>query len=294
MSGLRRDLSLVTTLALPAWSAGPTGDADVLAAAVDAGYEGAQVFLPDQAAAARSLGLVPTAISPARTIADVESLVGMWADGGLESLVLHLGTGFETADEATRLLEATLAAQDRHGVRLLVETHRATLTQDPARTIALVEQFPALRFCADLSHWYTGVEMVYGDWDAKVAALRPVFDRCRMIHGRISDPGCIQVAVADLPAGGDGTGGDATGEAPSYVQHFVQLWGEVARGWAAAEDATGPLPFVIELLPARAHYARTVERDGRREEEVDRWTQADVLWRIARRATASVLVEVPA
>ena len=261
---LRRDLSLVTAMTLPSWSAGPGPGDDVIEAAAAAGYEGVQVFLPDQAARAASLGMVASAVSPARTAADIDAVVGMWDGGGAESLTLHLGTGFETRDEGRALVEAALAAQSRSGVPLLIETHRATLTQDPARTLELVGEFPELRFTADLSHWYTGVEMVYGDFDAKVEALAPVFERCRMIHGRVSDPGCIQVAVRD------------DGEAPDYVKHFVRMWSEVMARTDAEE-----LPFVVELLPARAHYARTVERDGRREEEVDRWEQAEVLWRMA-------------
>lgn len=279
MTTLRRDLSLVTTMLLPEWSEGPTGGADVFEAAVAAGYEGVQVYLPQQASHAAEHGLAASAISPARTIPEVDALAGMWADGGAASLTLHLGTGFESAEEATRLVEAVLKAQAQHGVTLLVETHRGTLTQDPARTIALVEEFPELRFNADLSHWYTGVELVYGDWDAKLERLAPVFERCRMIHGRISDPGCIQVAVADADIGAG---------APPHVQHFAQMWAAVMTGCAAASDAPAVLPFVVELLPAVSHYARTVVRDGERTEEVDRWTQADMLWRIAVAATGGV------
>lgn len=268
MTNLSRHLSLVTTLALPEWSRGPK-DGDVIAAAAEAGYKGVQVFLPDQAAEAASLGLTASAISPARTIADVQAVTEMWSGGGADSLTLHLGTGFESAEEARALVAATLEAQSRTGVPVLVETHRATLTQDPARTLALVAEFPDLRFTADLSHWYTGVEMVYGDLDAKIDALAPVFERCRMIHGRISDPGCIQVAVTDedFAAGG-----------PDHVQHFVRLWRTVIDAASAAAEAPHDLPFVVELLPARAHYARTVVVDGRREEEADRWQQAELMW----------------
>jgi hypothetical protein len=272
MTVLRRDLSLVTALALPSWSAGPAEGDDVAVAAAGAGYAGLQVFLPDQAARARELGLAASAISPARTPSEVEAIVGMWAGGQAESVTLHLGTGFETPAEASALVRCVLDAQERHGVAALVETHRATLFQDPARALALVAEFPALRFTADLSHWYTGVELVYGDFDAKVAALAPVFERCRMVHGRISDPGCIQVAVTD-PADGE--------PEPEHVTHFRRLWAAVLDACSSAVDAPAELPFVVELLPARAHYARTIERGGRREEEVDRWTQAEVLWRIA-------------
>jgi hypothetical protein len=270
--GRSRQLSAVTGWALPSWSAGPKPGEDLFAAAVDAGYEGIQVFLPDQAAAARAAGLNHvSAISPARTTDEAEGLLAMWSGAGEESradsLTLHLGTGFETRDQALALVESVLKASDRHGVPVLVETHRATLTQDPARTLELLETFPELRFTADLSHWYTGVELVYGDLDAKLAALQPVFDRCRMVHGRISDPGCIQVAVAD-------------DDSSTHVEHFRRMWTSVLAG-AASSGEVETLPFVVELLPAASGYARTIDRGDGPEEEVDRWTQADVLWRIA-------------
>ena len=285
MTRLRRDLSLVTTMGLPQWSAGPTGDDDPITAAAEAGYEGVQVFFPEQAARARAVGLVASAISPARGADDIDAVAAMWAAGEPESLTLHLGTGFETASEATSLVAAARAAEERHGVRMLIETHRATLFQDPARALTLVEEFPDIRFTGDLSHWYTGVEMVYGDYAAKVEALQPVLARCRMIHGRISDPGCIQVEVADDDLGDDG---------PEYVKHFADLWTSIAAANAVADDAPAELPFVVELLPARAYYARTIIRDGEREEEVDRWEQADVLWRLAVAAAEPVLQTAPA
>ena len=266
-----RQLSAVTGWALPTWSAGPQRGEDLVAAAVDAGYEGIQVFVPDQATAARAAGLQHvSAISPARTAEEAEGLLAMWSgadvDSCADSLTLHLGTGFETRDQALALVESVLKASERHGVPVLVETHRATLTQDPARTLELLETFPELRFTADLSHWYTGVELVYGDLDAKLAALQQVFDRCRMVHGRISDPGCIQVAVTD-------------DDTSTHVEHFRRMWSSVLAG-AASSGEVDALPFVVELLPAASGYARTIDRGDGPEEEVDRWTQADVLWRI--------------
>lgn len=270
---LSRHLSLVTAWALPPWSAGPGPSDDVVAAAAAAGYEGVQVFLPDQATAAAAAGLEASAISPARTAAEVERLCEMWEGGAVSSLTLHLGTGFETAAEADALVTATLASAARHGVAVLVETHRGTLFQDPARALALLDEHPSLRFTADLSHWYTGVELVYGDLEAKLAALRPVFDRCRMIHGRISDPGCIQVAVRP-------------DDNASYVDHFRRMWGDILEG-AGASGEIDALPFVVELLPPSTHYARTVDRGAGPEEEVDRWSQADVLWQIVTSIGAS-------
>lgn len=261
-----RQLSFVTGMGLPSWTTGPKSDGDIIRAAADAGYEGVQIFFPEQARAVLDAGMThPSAISPARTVEDVAGVLSMWAGEPIESVTLHLGTGFESVDDGRRLVGETLALTARHDVTVLVETHRGTLFQDPARALGFVEEFPELRFTADLSHWYTGVELVYGDLDAKLDALTPVFDRCRMIHGRISDPGCIQVPVEhDDPA--------------PYVGHFRRMWQAVIDGCAAAGDAPSSFPFVVELLSATAYYARTTELDGGVGEETDRWAQGDVLW----------------
>lgn len=262
-----RQLSAVTGWQLPTWSAGPGAGADLYVAAVDAGYEGMQVFLPDHATAALAAGMTDvSAISPARTASDADGLLAMWAGSEISSLTLHLGTGFETPDQACALVESVLKSSEAHGVPILIETHRATLFQDPARALVLVDEFPELRFTADLSHWYTGVELVYGDLDAKLTAMQPVFERCRMIHGRISDPGCIQVAVVE-------------NDSSTHVEHFRRMWKSVLDANNVSGERT-VLPFVVELLPASSGYARTIDRGNGPEEEVDRWTQADVLWSI--------------
>ena len=131
---------------------------------------------------------------------------------------------------------------------------------------------PELRFNGDFSHWYTGLEMPYGDFEEKLEFLRPVFERTRFLHGRIGDPGCIQVDVGDDPA-----------HEPTSVAHFRSMWTAAMRGFLASATDGDVLPFVPELLPAGIHYARTIpdddappDADGRRpeREEGDRWTQA--------------------
>ncbi len=56
-----------------------------------------------------------------------------------------------------------------------------------------------MRFNGDFSHWYAGQEMVYGGFEKKFAFIQPVIERVRFLHGRISSPGCIQVAVEHDP-----------------------------------------------------------------------------------------------
>jgi hypothetical protein len=97
----------------------------------------------------------------------------------------------------------------------------------------------------------------------------------RFLHGRISDPGCIQVDI------GDGTG-------LAHVDHFRTMWTRCMAGFL---DEAGPgdvLVFAPELLPASIHYARTVPGpDGEPVEDCDRWEQALVLCGIARECFAA-------
>jgi sugar phosphate isomerase/epimerase len=94
--------------------------------------------------------------------ADADSLAARFRDEGLECATLHVGWGMEDDDEAARLIDAVLNASVRYDVPLYVETHRATIFQDLWRAVQFVARFPELRFNGDFSHWYTGLEMVYG------------------------------------------------------------------------------------------------------------------------------------
>ena len=150
---------------------------------------------------------------------------------------------------------------------LYPETHRATLFQDMWRTVRFADMFPDLRFNGDFSHWYTGLEMVYGGFDAKFDFIRPVLDRIRFLHGRIGNPGCMQVDIGE---------GDA-GEHP-YVEHFRKLWTASFAGFLRSARPNDSICFTPELLAPEIYYARTFQ--GR--EESARWEQSLVLRRIAR------------
>jgi len=195
---------------------------------------------------------------------------------GFELTTLHVGTGLETDADIDALVGAVLEAQARHGYPLYIETHRATVTQDMRRTLDLIDRFPTIRFNADLSHWYTGHEMTYGDIAAKFDALQPVFDRVRYMHGRIGDSSNAQTSIHD-----------AEGRERPQVAHFRDMWTRCMDGFLRTSDETDCMMFAPELLPATAefggqiytlNYAR-LSPDGR--EETDRWTEALGLCAIA-------------
>lgn len=253
-----------------------------VAAIQAAGYDGIQFIDPLDSAAlaeARTLGLGVCGSGRVNTPAEAGPVAEAAADAGLECLTLHIGWGMESDDEGARLIEAVLAASRRYKIPLYVETHRATLFQDLQRTVQFVGRFPEVRFNGDFSHWYTGSEMVYGGFEAKLAYIQPVIERVRFVHGRIGNPGCMQVAITrDDPA--------------PYVAHFREIWTRCFAGYLRDGSAQQPfLTFAPELLAPGIFYARTFQGA----EESDRWEQSLVLAEIGREcfAAAKRVVEAP-
>lgn len=267
-------INAATLWNLPEWSAAPAQLGDQIAALHALGTEGFQhpfpALLPDIPIPIVGMGRVDTD-------SDAERVAKQDRDAGYLLTTLHVGTGWENDEEAYALLSSVVEASDKHDYPLLVETHRATSTQDMRRTLDVLERVPELRFNADLSHWYTGHEMTYGDMDAKLDRLKPVFERVRYVHGRIGTPCCAQVAL-------NGASDDRI-----FVEHFREMWRRVCRGFVATSEQGEILPFAPELLPAEAkfgedthqfHYARLFDMGDGLKEESDRWRQARTLWEI--------------
>ncbi len=240
-----------------------------------AGYDGIQLVdstPPGIAAEARALGMGVCGSGRVNAPRDADAIAQAARDEGLECVTLHVGWGLEDDDEMDRLIGAVLNAASKYDLPLYPETHRATIFQDMWRTVRAVERFPELRFNCDFSHWYTGQEMVYGSFEHKLNFIRPVIERGRFVHGRIGNPGSIQVDVGD---------GDALGR--PYVQHFRTLWTAVFASFLSAATGNQTICFATELLGPKFFYARQFH--GR--DESDRWEQSLVLTRIARECFAS-------
>ncbi|HEY7304722.1 MAG TPA: hypothetical protein VH601_11435 [Bryobacteraceae bacterium] len=193
------------------------------------------------------------------------------AGDGYECATLHAGWGLEDDEQAARLIQSILTAAQRWRIPLYIETHRATIFQDMWRTAGFVRRFPDVRINGDFSHWYTGQEIVYGGFEKKLAFIEPVLERVLFIHGRIGNPGCMQVRVDP----------DAAPE-PVYVGHFKQLWTAAFRHFLRAASPGDSIYFAPELLAPEIYYARTFpNRDGVPVEESNRWEQSLLLKQIA-------------
>ena len=277
---LRCDINWGNVANLPAESSGPRGDDRSIHQAIkDAGYQGIQ---GGQVDICRELGLGVMGGGRINQPAEAAVQAQQLQDAGFEGATFHVGWGMESDAEAAALVEAIIDASEKTQFPMYIETHRATITQDIRRTYDLVAQFPDIRFNGDFSHWYTGLEMVYGDIEAKFDFLNPVFDRVRFIHARIGNPGCMQVDIGD-------------GKDRSYVEHFKEMWTRSFAGFLKTAQPGDFISFNPELLQPEIYYARTIiNADGKEVEESDRWQQAALYTEIAKECFAAAQSRVGA
>lgn len=269
---LRCYMNLMALRSLPVTSRGFRGClTDQLDLVASSGYTGVQFAdVPGTAelAACARRGLRVCGSGRVNKAQEAAELAKRLAGEGSDCGTVHLGWGLEDDAEACRLIQAVIEAGERWQVPLYIETHRATICQDMWRTVQFVSRFPDIRFNADFSHWYAGQEMVYGDFQRKFAFIQPVIERVRFVHGRIANPGCIQVPVV-------------TGDA--CARHFQQLWTACFGAFIAQATADQYMIFAPELLGPDIFYARMFGGS----EESDRWDEMLLLKGMAEQCFAS-------
>lgn len=270
-------LHLATLVELPDWSAGPKGGSMAVAKSLlAAGYCGVQGTSDP---AFREAGLVTFGSGTIPAAEQAYDVVAEQADRGHEATTLHVGTGFEDDAAALRLFESVLNASRRTKHQVYVETHRATLTQDVWRTLRWTAYFPELKYNADLSHWYTGLQLPNGDFEEKLRLMAPIFSKTGFIHGRIGTSGMIQTSI--------GLGG----RDEPHLSHFKTMWRRCFDCFLRRSAPNDRFYFVPELLASVVNtqsgkiykeYALTVaDASGNSVEISDRWDQALKLVKIA-------------
>lgn len=256
---LRVDINYGTCEDLPSFSVGPKGDdREKHEAIAKAGFRGIQDGVPELC---NEFGLELTAHARVNEVGDLKEVLPVWKALNYNCATVHLGWGMESDSEMDALVNYIKESAMTYNIPIYIETHRATITQDMFRTVALTKRFPEVRFNGDFSHWYTGQEMVYGGIENKWKFMEPVFDRIRFLHGRIGNPGSIQVDVKD-------------GENMEYVAHFKEMWTRSFLGFLKTAQPGDYICFTVELLKADIFYARTIPTNNGSQEEGDRWQQA--------------------
>jgi hypothetical protein len=275
---LRVFLNLDTLKDLPADSRGPGFEDSLLFAQLAPdGFEGVQLTTDEPVPA--FLRLPYCGLDRINTPEEAGETVEKHIARGDLCITVHAGWGTEDDDDVFRLVDAILAAGEKHKLPIFFETHRATITQDIWRTVRIANKFPDIRFNGDFSHYYCGQELVYGDWAVKLDFMEPIFERIGFLHGRVASSGCMQVPIgADLfspPIQAHG--------AANYLEHFKEMWIRAMAGFLRNAAKGDVLIFAPELLSGTYYYARKFpDALGRLEEECDRYEQAILLKDLAR------------
>lgn len=277
---MRIDFCLTTLLGLPPHAGAPALDAGLYAALRQAGFGGVQTDAPGAAGAA---GLAATAQVLSGDPGALDDIAQRHAAQGFDATIVVAGNGLEGEAEADRYCDALLQASTRHRHRMVLETHRGSITQDIRRTIDTIARFPELRFCADFTHWYMGHELSLVGFDEKLAFMQPLIARTDIVEGRIGSTNCAQITL----------------ESAQDDRHFVH---DHRRFWMACFHAClqrgQQVVFAPQLLPAVLTHAGTDyaiayaqlqrNRDGHWQEQDNRWEQTLLHCEIARECYATV------
>lgn len=232
------------------------------------GFDGIQLDGAEPALNARD-GLPYCGLDRINRPEEADSIFVKHKENGESCISLHVGWGMEDDDEIDLLVRAVLESSEKHELPAFIETHRATITQDMWRTVQITKRFPDVLFNGDFSHLYCGQEMVYGDFEAKLDFLQPIFDRVGFMHGRIAAPGFMQAPIestdhpSEVAVGAD------------YLEHFKEMWSRAISGFKQNADKGSVLIFAPELLRPQIYYARVFPTStGQLAEETDRYQQA--------------------
>lgn len=277
-----RPVRLIALASLQGLPPGSAGARDTLAAqfALLPAHGITGVLAWSEWPAIRAAGLAVHAIGRLESPAGADDLIAAHVAAGATSTTLHVGSAFDDDDMLDRFAGALLEASARHGHGVLVETHRATVTQDAWRTLRWVARFPELRFSLDASHWVVGGELDYGGGFAdRLPRLDPVLRRSPMVQGRIASGGAVQVGVDD--------------PGPWQAQAGALWTRTFALRRAEAPDA--PVAFCPELLPhvtgdawfGYAPVRRSADGAHGVEESTDRFAEALRLFDLADACAAS-------
>jgi len=221
----------------------PWGLQEVVDRISQAGFSGALHWVADEnvdfemVQRLRRSGLMVGVGFPTRPGEPAKSLAQRAQDLGVSFLNAQVHDAFVDDAEAIAGLEGLYADCDATGMPLFVETHRGTITQDLARTVAYGRQFARVQFTLDASHYVLAGEVREPDLAPRFSeALGEIIRRSSSIHARVSNGEQIQVDV------GDGAG--------ALTGAYVAWWTSAYKHWLGEAAPGDFFPFVCELGPA--------------------------------------------
>jgi sugar phosphate isomerase/epimerase len=204
------------------------------------------------------MGLTPLIVAFPKTIESLEDTLLMARDFGAP-FVDVIGQVMPLAiDDMVPVIETWMGMADRIGQPIQFETHRNCITNDLYVTLQLLDRIPAMRICADLSHYVVDREFWFPLSAHDMGLMSRILHRSDSFQGRVASRQQIQLQL-HFP------------QHQKWVTLFKGWWREGLADWRA-RNPTGDCIFVCELGPPE--YAMTGP-DGR--EMSNRWEEAQLI-----------------
>lgn len=159
-------------------------------------------------------------------------------------------------EDAVPVVERWMREAKERDMPLLFETHRDGMLNDMYYTLLLMDLVPAMRLCADLSHFVVDREMRNPISDKDQAYVSSILQRSDCFQGRVANREQVQIQI-DFP------------QHQEWVGIFKGWWQEGMQAWRERNADDAELVFLCELGPPP--YAIT---DADQQELSDRWQES--------------------
>ena len=255
--------------------AGPLATDEKFAKVAEAGFEGIECWLSEENEAEhlttlKKHGLRLTLGHHPHSLADTKKVIAQAKRLGSDFIFAQPLDPYVPIKQAAVFCKDAVTMANEEGYSLFIETHRNNIPETLNQALQLIDEWPEIRFTADLSHFVVVGEFYGWKEEKAIERMMPVLERTSHAHGRISNGEQVQVDVSD------GTGQTA--------QFFVDIWATIMRCWLKGAVLGDVFPFASELGPPR--YAITTP-DGK--EFSDRWEQSLIMKKLAEQSWEKAL-----
>lgn len=219
--------------------------------AVEAGYNGVEVNVPDNAVFNKALlnlveahqlkfvtqlWMMPLDESPKKYAKKLEIELMRRAEMNPAFINSHTGRDYYSFDDNCRIIEMCMEITQKTGIEIVHETHRGRFPFCAKTTAKFLKKFPELALNADFSHWVLVSESFLED---QKNALDLAIDHSQYIHARV---GHIQTPQVNHPFVPENT---------QYLQTFLVWWKAIINRAKQEQKAEflvcpefGPAPYM--------------------------------------------------
>lgn len=192
----------------PFWGQENKSAAQFVQMAIEAGYDGVEVNIPDdedfndelmqeidanQLTFIAQLWMLPTDDSPKKYIKKFENELMRRVEMNPKFINSHTGRDYFSFDDNCRIIEMCLEITQQTGVEIVHETHRGRFPFCAKTAAKYLKKYPELSLNADFSHWVLVSESFLDD---QQKALNRAIEHAQYIHARV---GHIQTPQVNHP-----------------------------------------------------------------------------------------------